>query len=178
MFCSWCVLNKTRQRDQDKRPHMAPTDPERSAPYADSHRWSFRYGEKSWFTNWAVSMTPLNVSSLLRAGFGSQLWGREREEGGQNQDRQAWRYYQVEWKMMGFMCFISKLLKGNSFIINWKLGSTLESSTTFLCGPNSTTKCAWIMIKDGVWHEHNPPTTSMIALGAETFEVLWFKVAW
>lgn len=151
-FCSWCVLNKTRRRGQDKRPHMAATAAEREAPHAERQRWSFRHREKSRFTNWPVWITPLNLSSLHRAGFGSQLWGREREERGQNQDRQAWRFYQVKRKMAGFMCFISRLLKRNSFIRNWRLGSTLESSATFLCGPNSTTKCVWILIKDGVRH--------------------------
>lgn len=150
-FGSWSVLNKTRQ-GQDERPHMAATDPEREAPYAESHWWSFRYGEKSRFTNWPVSMTPLNVSSLHRAGFGSQLWGREREERGQNQDRQAWRYYQVEWKTTGFMCFISKLLKRNSFIRNWKLGSTLESSTTFCVAliPLQSVHELWLKMEFGI----------------------------
>lgn len=93
-LCLWCVLNKTRKRGQDIRPHMAATDPEREAPCAGSHRWRFWSGGKSSFTKRPVSMVRFNVFPY-RAGFGCQLWGREREEGSQNQDRQAWRYYQV-----------------------------------------------------------------------------------
>lgn len=77
-FRFWCVLNKTRKKGQDIRPHMAATNPEQEAPCAESHRWSFWYGEKSNFTKRPVFDDAFKLISLSHRFWLSALRQRER----------------------------------------------------------------------------------------------------